>query len=222
MYNFVFESESKRYRSWCSRILTIVRDTLREEDIITQFSLVGSGSRNMIMRNGDGPYDLDYNLEILSMPSDYSSNLHRLKELIRVTLNNACDVTLPFSDAKDSTSVLTSLFHFDDKQSVEFSFDVAIVTRNKNGDLCRLIHNKTARGFGPQGQFVWNEVPDSRGVHDKATFIKDQGKWQQVRDCYRDKKNHYLETHDNNHPSFIVYVEAVNEIYQKLKGGKRK
>ena len=34
--------------------------------INTQFFLVGSGARNMVTQNGDGPIDFDYNLNILS------------------------------------------------------------------------------------------------------------------------------------------------------------
>ena len=45
--------------------------------INTQFSLVGSDgdSRNMVTRNGDGPFDLDYNLVIINMPDQYRDNL---------------------------------------------------------------------------------------------------------------------------------------------------
>lgn len=224
MFEFVTEAESKRYRSWCSRILTDVRENLKEKDIVVQFSLVGSGGRNMIMRNGNGPYDLDYNLEIFHGPEDYLNNLQRLKDTIRSELNHVCHVSIPFSDAKDSTSVLTSLFHFDDKQTVEFSFDVAIVKRNNKGTLCRLIHNKKSTEFGPSGQYVWNEVPNSHDVSDKAKYLKQKHQWEIVRNCYRDKKNDYLTKHDKKHPSFIVYIEAVNEIYNQIisKGGKKK
>lgn len=78
MYAFVYESESKRYRNWCSRMLTITREDLKRKDITVQFSLVGSGKRNMITRNGDGPYDLDYNLEVIRAPEEYRHNLGRL------------------------------------------------------------------------------------------------------------------------------------------------
>ena len=47
-----------------------------------------------------------------------------------------------FSDAMDSRSCLTTLLHFNDSPNVEFSFDVAILTKNRDGDYMRLIHNK--------------------------------------------------------------------------------
>lgn len=38
---------------------------------------------------------------------------------------------------------------------------------------------------------------------------------------YLEKKNMYLLRQDHNHPSFVVYVEAVNEVYSRYfnRGG---
>ena len=71
MYRLVDESESHRYRSYCARVLTETCEMLREEGINAQFVLVGSGARNLITRNGDGPYDLDYNLVIIAADPFY-------------------------------------------------------------------------------------------------------------------------------------------------------
>ena len=62
-------------------------------------------------------------------------------------------------------------------------------------------------------QYTWNEVPNSHQVKDKADEIKEEGLWQEVRGRYLEKKNMYLSRQDRNHPSFVVYVEAVNEVY---------
>lgn len=119
-----------------------------------------------------------------------------------------------FSDAMDSRSCLTTLLHFNDSPNVEFSFDVAILTKNRNGDYMRLIHNKNAFCVG-YDQYTWNEVPKSHDVKEKADAIKAEGLWQEARDRYVELKSMYLSRQDNTHPSFIVYVEAVNEIYYK-------
>lgn len=213
MFELVDFSEVRRYRSICSEILTEVRDTLREENgIVTQFTLVGSGARNLVTRNGDGPYDLDYNLYIVNMPEHYWNDLADFKDKVRQALNHAVQETA-FSDGSDSTSVLTALLHFKDTPDLQFSFDIAILAQNENGTWCRLIHNKNARGFGPSGQYTWCEIPRSKDVREKARIIKSDGKWQQVREKYVELKNLYLQRNDKNHPSFICYVEAVNEIY---------
>ena len=214
MYEYVVEKEVKRYRSDCSNTMEQLRDLLNEKyDINTQFSLVGSGgdSRNMVTRNGDGPFDLDYNLVIISMPNEYWNNLKMLKDRVRDSLNKIVGNTW-FSDGKDSRSVITSILHFKDSPEVEFSFDIAILARNSNGNYCRLIHNN--KGYWNE-HFTWNEVPSSHNVKEKADILKRNSLWNEVRETYLNKKNMYLRRNDDNHPSFVVYVESVNEVYNK-------
>ena len=213
-YEFVCESEAKRYRSDCSNVLKETCELLKEKGISAQFSLIGSGARNMITRNGEGPYDLDYNLLIMKAEERYWNDLRLLKETVRNALNRA-ERNEFFSDAQDSTSCLTALLHFKDTPNVEFSFDVAIIKKNPNGNYMRLVHNK------PWNQYTWNEVPRSHQVKDRADDIKKEGLWQEVRDRYLEKKNMYLFRQDHNHPSFVVYVEAVNEVYSRYfnRGG---
>ena len=161
----------------------------------------------MITRDGDGPYDLDYNLLVMKADDEYRDP-RLLKDTIRSTLNKAVGGKL-FSDAQDSTSCLTALLHFGKTSNIKFSFDVAIIKKNPNGNYMRLVHNK------PWNQYTWNEVPNSHQVKDKADKLKKTGVWQEVRDRYREKKNMYLSWQDHNHPSFVVYVEVVNEIYSR-------
>lgn len=214
MYKLVNEAECKKYRSDCSATLKQVRSILREKGITSQFTLVGSGARNMVTRNEDGPFDLDYNLEIIKALDEYWNDLHHLKDTVRVALDKAIGIKSCFSEAQDSTSCLTALLHFDNEPSVNFSFDVAIVTKNSKGSLCRLIQNKNGFGIG-NDQYVWNEIPDSHDVAQKAKQIKSKGLWLEVREQYVNLKNMYLSRQDKSHPSFIVYVEAVNQAYNK-------
>ena len=220
-YEFVCESEAKCYRSNCSAVLKKTCELLKKKGISAQFSLVGSGAKNMITRNGDGPYDLDYNLLVMKAEERYWNNLRLLKETVRNALNRA-ERREFFSDAQDSTSCLTALLHFKDTPNVnvEFSFDVAIIKKNPNGNYMRLIHNKNVYALG-RDQYTWNEVPRSHQVKDRANEIKEEGLWQELRDRYREKKNMYLSWQDRNHPSFVVYVEAVNEVYNRYfnRGG---
>lgn len=157
---------------------------------------------------------LEYNLLIMKAEERYWNDLRLLKETVRNALNRA-ERREFFSDAQDSTSCLTALLHFKDTPNVEFSFDVAIIKKNPNGNYMRLIHNK------PWNQYTWNEVPRSHQVKDRADEIKKEGLWQEVRDKYLEKKNMYLSWQDHNHPSFVVYVEAVNEVYNRYfnRGG---
>ena len=219
MFRIVDEAECKRYRLDCSSVLKKVCLMLKEKGISAQFTLVGSGARNMVTRNGDGPFDLDYNLEIIKAPEEYWNNLRSLKDTIRILLDKAAGLKC-FSESQDSTSCLTALLHFKDEPAIKFKFDVAIVSRNSKGKLRRLIHNKNAWGLG-MDQYVWNEIPDSHDIAQKTRRLKAEGLWLTARDRYIDRKNMYLSRWwDKDHPSFIAYIETVNEIYCQYFGKK--
>lgn len=210
MYEFVSESEIKPYRSYCSEILTELRDLLLEEhEINTQFILVGSGARNMVMRNGSGLFDLDYNLVIISMPDEFWSNLRRLKNTVISSLNKIVGKTC-FSDGHDFTSVISVYLYLNHTPTVKFKLDIAILSENRQGNLCRLIHDKWRNVFN------WCEVPSSKNVRARADKLKKLGRWYDVRDEYLKLKNLYLQRGDRDHPSFVVYVEAVNQVYQTI------
>lgn len=86
---------------------------------------------------------------------------------------------------------MTSILHFKDTPEVEFSFDIAILSQNKNGNWCRLIHNKKVTlgavshllGIYNE-QFTWNEVKDSNKIKQKAAVLKQEDLWKEVRDRY--------------------------------------
>ena len=219
-YEYVSEKEVKPYRSECSRILTELRDYLNEEyGIITQFFLVGSGShaRKLVMRNGNSPFDLDYNLVVIRMPEEYWNDTRRLKNRVRDSLNLILRRSRShvvrggqFSDGKDSTSVITALMYTPGVLSqVAFSFDLAIMARDEDGTYYRLLHDKGSNNY------LWGEAPSVHHIREKADAIKSQRRWGEVRKRYKDKKNMYLERQDKNHPSYIVYVETINEVYRK-------
>ena len=94
---------------------------LKEKGISAQFTLVGSGARNMVTRNGDGSFDLDYNLEITKASEEYWNDLRHLKDTIRILLDKAEKLNC-FSESQDSTSCLTALLHFKDDPTVKFQF----------------------------------------------------------------------------------------------------
>lgn len=212
MYEFVNHAEVEQYQKFCSEKLQSLCATLKKDGITAQPILIGSGARNLVTRNGAGAFDLDYNLEIIRMPAEYDQDPFALKNRVMTLLNKQLERTY-FSDAKDSTSVITAVLHFTDTPQVQFSFDIGIIKKNKKGNYCRLIHQKDGRSHGT---FTWCEIPTSAQVGEKASAIKKAGKWVAVRQRYLELKNRYLKGNDRNHPSFVVYVEAVNQVFATL------
>lgn len=162
----------------------------------------------MVTRNGNGPFDLDYNLVLSSIPQEYTGSLEKLKALIRSILNDL--IPANFSHGKDSTSAITYILHSPDMKRVEFKMDVALVLAGKN---CynKLVHDKKTR------RYIWNKIRKSADLEPKLDAIEAAGRLDDIANIYYQKKNRYLSCGDNDHPSYVVYIEAVNEVYQKPK-----
>lgn len=214
MYRFVEDKNFlKRAQNSCVKDLQELVHLLQEEGISSQFILVGSGGRNMVTQNENGDIDLDYNL--LIQKCEDINDCQYLKETAKKCLNKVMRKQ-NLRDVQDSTSSLTTYpCHFNDYPDIQFSMDVCIIAKDDDGNWYRLIHKKT--GFADSDNYFWNQVPDSSEVSQKAAALKDNNLWEEVRGCYLDKKNLYLSRNDHNHPSFICYIEAVNEVYSRYK-----
>ena len=217
-YEYVSKTESKPFSLFCSQKMNELKQSLQEFGIICTVYGIGSYAKNMVTRNGKAPYDLDYNLEIIKqLPTKYS-DLEKFKNLVRSEMDKKLRNT-GFSCGKDSKSVITYILHLPNKTHMKFSFDIGIVSRNKNGNLQRLIHNKN------KNSFTWNEAKDSKGIENCAKILKSHGHAEEIKAVYLKKKNDYLSKNQKeNHPSFNVYIETVNELYRKYlrQSGKTK
>lgn len=196
-------------RELCGRIVQATCHILKEEyDIGSVPYLVGSGARNLILQNSNNPIDLDYNLEIVRC-EDFNDCRH-IKECTKKAFNQALNEE-GLHDCEDSKSSLTSKqIYFEKGNQTPFSIDICIVVVDK-GYTYRLIHEKT--GWTINDRYYWNQAPNSKDVRSKADYIKEHGKWQKVREQYLNLKNKYLSMNDHNHPSFICYIEAVNNVF---------
>ena len=105
--------------------------------------------------------------------------------------------------------------HFTKGNDTEFRFDVCITTRDEDDNYYRLIHKKYGHIF--EDQYFWNISPDSNCIEDKARYIRNKKRWDSVRDEYLKIKNMYLRRNDHDHPSFICYKEAINNVYNSLR-----
>ena len=215
MYHYLDDKEFvSKMRTFCGEIMKDLCHILKEEyGIGATFYLVGSGARNLIMQNNNEPVDLDYNLEIIRC-KDFK-DCRYIKECVRKAFNKALNLK-DLNDCEDSTSSLTSkLIYFKEGNDTEFRIDVCITVRYDDDIYYRLIHKKT--GFVLYDEYCWNMAPNSTRIKEKVDYIKKCGKWVLVRQQYETIKNMHLIRNDYNHPSFICYVEAVNNVYNSRK-----
>lgn len=219
MFDYVKDKEFLSHiRNLCGKIMQNFCHYLKEDyDTGAIFYLVGSGARNLIVQNASLPIDLDYNLEIVRCV-DFN-DCRAIKECARKSFNKALQ-KCGLGNCEDSTSSLTTgKIHFVKGNPTEFSIDVCIVCRDTKKHFYRLIHDKTR--FTCQDRYYWNEAPHSAEIQEKVKYIKKRGKWQLVRTQYLNIKNRYLQQNDHNHPSFICYIEAVNNVYNAKKSWKQ-
>lgn len=221
MYHYLDDREFEhRMRRLAGKIMQSLCHRLKKYGIGANFQLVGSGGSNLILQNADEPVDLDYNLEILKCED--INNGRELKEDIRKAFNEALNEHR-IGDCQDSTSCLTSpRIQFRKGNRTEFSIDVCITMRDKAGR--RLIHEKT--GITICDQYYWNIVRNSEELEEKEDWIKEHGKWAQLREEYLKIKNRYLsysgyaaqlgDTYVNL-PSFVCYIKAVNNVCNQIK-----
>lgn len=215
MYHYLDDKKFvSKMRNLCGEIMKNLCHILKEDyDMGAIFYLVGSGARNLIMQNNNEPVDLDYNLEIIRC-EDFE-DCRYIKECVRKAFNKALNLN-ELNDCEDSTSSLTSkLIHFTSGNDTKFRMDVCITVRDKDDNYYRLVHKKT--GFVLDDRYFWNIAPNSKRINEMVDYIKKSGKWMLVRQQYEKIKNMHLIHNDYNHPSFICYVESVNNVYNSRK-----
>ena len=120
-----------------------------------------------------------------------------------------------WGDCEDSTLALTTeKRHFIEGNKTEFSIDLGIICVSQNG-WYRLKHEKT--GLSWDDRYYWIQAPNSGDLLQKINWIKKNNGWLLVRDTYLEMKNMYLRRNDYNHPSFNVYLETINQVYDNMK-----
>lgn len=213
MYHYIEDKEFLgRMKNLCSDLMNQLKQQINNDSVMqVEIHLVGSGAKNLITQNASEPIDLDYNLCILECRG--IDNGRDIKEYIRKQFNIVLDNN-GWRDCSDSTSVLTTKQQYFKKgNQTKFSIDLAITYEDKYKVWHRLMHEKT--GIIDSDTWLWNEMPDSKDLTQKVEKLKNHGYWLEVREVYLKKKNMYLRRHDRYHPSFIVYIETINEIYGK-------
>lgn len=213
MYHYIKDKEflSKLYSTGSDIINQLVQQINNDNVLKVSAHLVGSGAKRLITQNGDKDVDLDYNLQILksSLTSGRDIKNYIMEQYNEVLQRNG------WNYCKDSTSVISTEYRvFKRGNKTGFKIDLAIVKKDNNG-WHRLVHRKT--GFVNHDEYYWNLSPNSHTLDKKINWLKDNGKWNNVRDTYLEKKNMYLCRNDNNHPSFVVYIETINELYDCLQ-----
>lgn len=215
-YEYVFVTK-KEYRPVKieieEKILSKVHSILRREYGITfQHKLIGSGNKHLItkLKNGNKGFDFDYNL-VLEKCGNY--NVKQLKGIFISAFNKAISGT-QYKHPEDSTSTITIKVVDTKNKKVVHSCDFAIIRykSNDNNDGYEYIRNLK------DGRYQWSYRDLSKNLNFKINEIINFYKsgWELIKEEYLKLKNR-----QNKH-SFVLYLEAVNNVYNWLKQDKDK
>ncbi|MBU1094223.1 MAG: hypothetical protein KKH01_07155 [Firmicutes bacterium] len=204
MYKYVSKEERDSLAKACEDIILNVQKSVKEY-FTFEYRLIGSGEKRLITRNGEsGPFDLDFNFILKKDKKELSSFPEKIKNIF-INAFNEVNPEFNFKFASNSTSVIASKLVLNGEQ--KFSFDVAIMIEGNNGNLYKLIFDKTS------GRYLWNEVRKTKNYGVKFKRIKEEGYWEDFKERYLHNKNLHL-TRNEETPSFSVFLETLNEYFQ--------
>lgn len=210
MYHYVESKDYKPYHFFISDKLNRVKQQiLKEHQIETSVDSVGSLYKKLVTQNNSLPFDLDYNLVI---ENRLITQLYPkpLKDYVMEHLDDM--IAEEYEDWKycqDSKAAITIRRVVDGR--LDFSADIAILARNSNGQYCRLLHDKQRQ------KYDWAPVLNSEKIYERFRKLKNYGYWEDIQEKYLEKKNRYLSKQDKDHPSFVVFVETIKEVWDKTK-----
>jgi hypothetical protein len=208
-----------------------------EEDygIRATYHLIGSAEKNLLIDNSGEPVDFDYDIKIVRC-ADFN-DCPWLRECSKRALDKSLTIYSLFSggyssprNCEDSTLCLTveslpvkrhtpniysprasRIISLRQQPEPRFSMDVCITMEDRSGRNYRLIHRSRRAGMD---EYYWNPARSFKEIERKESVIKKSNKWELVREQYLRLKRHYVS--DENHPSFICYIEAVNNVYHEI------
>lgn len=201
-YHFAKIDDVKQLDCWCRSVLLDVQSEVKEY-FTFDFRLIGSGERRLVTQNSKEAFDLDYNVILQKDKKGLLDNPKKIKDIFVDGFNKILSGQVEgYSHVCDSTSVVTiKIIH---NNTINFSFDVAIVIEADDGYFYKLIHDKNS------DRYIWNRIQNSKNYLARFKEIKKQGHWLDFKNRYLELKNMHLNNGDKI-KSFSVFLETLNE-----------
>lgn len=190
----------KQFHEWMQSI----HDEIKDKGVSFTYMLVGSAKRNLVVRHHNKGFDCDYQIKITRNVNSLEEK--ELKDLFRNALNNVINKK-GYSDCEDSTSSLT-IKKKGDKSDIEHSYDIVILTQDKDGVKILRYHKPPAGDV----DYVFEPLPDMSSARENFQRINGKEMWDKLRDIYYEKKMNELTNGRTGKKSFQLLNEAVNEV----------
>ena len=206
---YVPRSEVKKYKKEMQDFLMQISRELKEEGFYYfDVGLVGSAKRNLVLRKGDSVYDVDFQLFLINnlVDANYRKNIFDKIQEKKNSLKSSWKI-------ENSHSVIT-IRKVNNNGNILKSFDVVLTRKNSSIEKAVLDKNKN--------QYIWNQVSWSEKHYYKWNKIKGSEEWTYLRDQYKKlRESEWDKSKEDKKPSISLFVEAVNNTYEKFHNKKQ-
>jgi hypothetical protein len=201
---YVKKNETTEYRELFKQAFFEVANAV--SDLKYYFRLIGGAKRNLVLDKPNKGFDFDYQIIFYKslLGEKSSSQLIAMKTDFRLAFDR---FFLPrgYQHGEDSRSAIT-IKRLNQDGSIHHSFDITLLSPSKNAEdkhlhILRYEDDKKTK-------LTWNQMGKSIIFNEKYKKIKGIGKWNELRDRYKEKQ----EIWNGEKKSFSLLMEVVNEI----------
>lgn len=204
MFEYMKKNEYKESGKHCREIIRDVQEDLKDK-FNFNVHLIGSCKSRLMMRNGNGPYDFDYSLEIVKDKKDLEFDPKKIREIVFNSFQKFAEKH-GFSKMENSTRVIKLKSHSNKIQNhIEYFMEVAIIKRlKKTNSINTIIFDKENE------RYIWNEEEDISNLNPRFRKLR-KTCWIEFKGKYKDKKNDNLDK-DQQKKSISLFKETINEL----------
>ena len=201
IFKFVDRKIWKNAQELTLELIKIIQNKLKKnitEKITFQPKFIGSKKTKLITQKNSNPFDFDINLELGSKTkvNDPKKIKILVKKAIPLTVNNHNIIINDYDSGIIKIKVIKN-------NSIYFKIDLAII---------KIENNKLHILKNDSGKWIWNQKNENiDNLKSKISFIKNQGKWNDLRDNYLELKNKFNDSLE----SYIIYIQVINNIYNQ-------
>ncbi|MBP5342603.1 hypothetical protein J6Y73_01605 [bacterium] len=202
---------------WGQDLALSIEKKLEEKNIKAEVDVVDETI--ILMNESLNQSEFPYIIKVFTTDKFTEENLNQVKESINEAFN---DLELkPIEDF--ALSFKTKRMHWLKEPSNSFTFEFFIITEN-NGNYSRVALKKNTLVELPM---MKKEDLDKKEGKLKGTRMNEEEKnkkdkdyqsnrmWEVVTTSYLNKLNMYEKRGDKNHPSFVCFIESINEVYYR-------
>ena len=201
MYEYIKRSE---YSEPIQKCLGIIRDVQKDlkNNFNIQIHLIGSCKSRLMTKNGNGPYDFDYSLEIVKN----KNNIKDPEEIRKKFFNSFQKFANNHGFHKmNNGSRVIELKSYSTEINNHISFILQVAIIQKIEDVMNIIKFDKENNI-----FIWNQEEDHSELNKRFRKLR-KICWLNFKDKYLKKKNYYL-TKNEKRKSISIFKETIEEL----------